>query len=100
MGFRAARARLVQALREGCYEHEARDALGEKNLLAVGEVTAAEVIRLLLRCKGHQFRRSLHHFDPTIDVFEFTPDLAEERWYVKAYFVSTNAVLISVHPAD
>lgn len=40
MAFREARDRLVEALREGRFEHEARHAREEKNLLAVGEVSA------------------------------------------------------------
>ena len=40
MGFSEAKRAVVAALREGNFEHEARQALAEKNLLAVGDVDA------------------------------------------------------------
>ncbi|MDE2773538.1 MAG: hypothetical protein OXI46_07510 [Gemmatimonadota bacterium] len=40
MGFSEAKRAVVAALREGNFEHEAREALAEKNLLAVGDVDA------------------------------------------------------------
>lgn len=100
MSFGEARHRLIEALRDGRYEHEARDALAEKNLLAVGGVTADDVILMLRRCRGDQFRESPHHFDRTVTVLEFRPLLDEDRWYVKAYFLAESAVFVSVHRAE
>lgn len=97
MGFRDAQRRLVEALRNGRYDFEEREALEEKNLLAIGEVDAAFVVRLLQRCPGSRYRESLHDFDPTTVVHTFLPELEGERWYVKAYFLSDDAVFISVH---
>jgi hypothetical protein len=99
MGFREARRRLTAALREGRYEHEARAALEEKNLLAIGEVDAAFVIRLLERCSGTQYRQGPHDFDPGTVVHTFLPRFGGERWYVKVYFLADDAVFISVHVA-
>ena len=100
MSFGEARDRLIDALRDGRYGHEARDALAERNLLAIGAVTADDVIRMLRRCRGGQFRESPHHFDRTVTVLEFRPLIGAERWYVKAYFIADRAVFISVHRAE
>jgi hypothetical protein len=97
MGFRDAQRRLVEALRGGRYGFEERGALEEKNLLAIGEVDAAFVMRLLQRCPGTQYRENPHDFDATTTVHTFLPELDGERWYVKAYFLSDDAVFISVH---
>lgn|SRR5690606_15135959 len=99
MGFRDAQRRLIAALEEGRYGFEARDALEEKNLLAIGEVSAEFVILLLGRCKGTQYRESPHDFDREIVVHTFLPETAGGRWYIKAYFLSDDAVFISVHRA-
>jgi hypothetical protein len=101
MGFRDARDRLVDALRHGRYEHEARHARAEKNLLAIGDVSAETVITLLYRCRGDQHEESVHHWDPSTTVHEFKPVVDDERWYIKAYFApddeSAGATIISVH---
>lgn len=100
MGFRAAKAAVVRALREGDYEHEARDALREKNLLAVGDVDAEEVARLVLRTPSNRYRESPHHEDVSVTVHTFRPLVDGEEWYVKAYFLEGEdgtATFISVH---
>lgn len=101
MGFRDARDCLVDALRQGQYEHEARHARTEKNLLAVGEVSVEAVITLLHRCRGDQHEESPHHWDSSTTVHEFKPVVNDERWYIKAYFdpdgESGGATIISVH---
>ncbi len=73
MGLRDAQSALISALREGRYDHEARDVLAEKNLLAIGAVSAEDVIQLLHRCGGNQFRESAHHWDADTTVLEFRP---------------------------
>lgn len=100
LGFRAARRRLITALREGEYRHESRTTFEEKNLLAVGEFGPPEVIRLLQRCRGDQHRTSLHHFDRTLVVHEFRPEFGDRTWYVKAYFRGPMAWFVSVHESE
>ena len=104
MGFRKAKAAIVEALRQGTFEHEARDALSEKNLLAVGGVDENEVVRLVLRTRSHEYGESLHHWDRSVIVHTFKPTDREERWYIKVYFIETDrderkAMFISVHRA-
>jgi hypothetical protein len=98
MGFRDVRCLLVDALESGRYQHEFRADMESKNLLAVGEVSPEFVVRLLQRCPGKRYRASPYHFDRSILCHEFTPELDGAGWYVKAYFLSADAVFISVHP--
>lgn len=47
MGFNDARKALIKALEGRNYQHDPRDVLSEKNLLAIGEVTEADVVQVL-----------------------------------------------------
>jgi hypothetical protein len=97
MGFKDVRTLLVDALQSGEYGFEDRDDIDEKNLLAVNKVSPDFVVRLLLRCTGLQYDCRKHHFYPHVLCHVFTPVLDGERWYVKAYFLSSHAMFISVH---
>ncbi len=104
MGFSEAKAVVVAALHEGNFEHEAREALAEKNLLAVGDVDANEVAALVLKTRSEDYRESPHYWDQSVVVHTFTPTVRGERWYIKVYFVETDgddgkAMFISVHRA-
>jgi hypothetical protein len=98
MGFRDVRSLLIDALESGRYQHEYRADMESKNLLAVGEITPEFVVRLLYRCPGKRYSSSPYHFDRSILCHEFKPEFEGEPWYVKAYFLSADAVFISVHP--
>jgi hypothetical protein len=100
MGLKSARKALIAALEAGNFQHEQRDTLSEKNLLAVGEVTEAEVIGLLRRTRGDQYSSSGHDWDRDTTVHVFKPEVDDERWYIKAYFLNPtdhSAIFVSVH---
>ena len=104
MGFSGAQAAVVAALREGNFEHEAREALAEKNLLAVGDVDASNVAELVLKTRSEEYRESPHHWDQSVLVHTFRPTVRGERWYIKVYFIEADrhdrkAMFISVHRA-
>ncbi len=104
MGFSEAKRVVVAVLREGNFEHEARETLAEKNLLAAGDVDASEVAELVLKTCSEDYGESPHHWDQSVVVHTFTPTVREERWYIKVYFVETDgddrkAMFISVHRA-
>jgi len=99
MAFRTARSKIIADLRVGNFSHEARDAQRERNLLAVGEITADFVIRLLERARGADHRESPHHWDAQTTVHVFSCRHAGGRWYVKAYFIGDETRFISVHPS-
>jgi len=100
MGFRETRQRLIAALEDGRFQHEIRGAVEEKNLLAIGDVSAREVIAMLRRCRGNQHRSSPHARDRNVTVHEFMPLVSRERWYIKAYFLEDEAWFISVHRSE
>ena len=89
----------LEALARGDIQHEAREAQIEKNLLAIGDVTAADVAALIRRCSGRQYASSPHHRNPTVEVHEFFPGRGvrgQPRWYIKLYF-RNGTTFISVH---
>lgn len=96
MGFKDVRALLIAALRSGHFISEPRSDVEQKNLLSSGTVDEDFVIQLLPRCAGWEYGTSRHHFRD-VDCHIFTPTLAGERWYIKAYFEPGHAVFISVH---
>lgn len=90
----------MAALESGDFQHERRDTLSEKNLLAVGDVTETEVVKLLRRTRGDQYSSSGHDWDPGTTVHLFKPEVDGQRWYIKAYFLDPaekSAMFISVH---
>ena len=102
-GFDEAVRLTIEALRDGGFQHEPRPFASGKNLLATGEMTVAEVIRLLRRCPGTRYEVSVHHIDPTLEVNIFKPTAAGVRWYIKSYLVESDeitVIFISVHESD
>jgi hypothetical protein len=101
MGLRDVRTLLIDAAgKRALRQHQARQVQSEKNLLATEEVSAATVILLLRRCRGDEYTTSPLHFDPGTTCHVFRPTLGGQRWYIKSYFLSRDAVFISVHRAE
>lgn len=68
--------------------------------MSIGDVTEAEVIRLLRRTRGDEYSSSAHDWDAETTVHLFKPKVDGVRWYIKAYFLEPSedsAVFISVH---
>lgn len=102
MGFKAAKKAVVTALRELDFQHEAREVFSEKNLLAVGDIAAEDVAKLILRTSSADHSESSHHADRSVVVHTFRPAVDEKRWYIKVYFMDEaegTATFISVHRA-
>jgi hypothetical protein len=100
MGLKDTRRALISALKLRNYSHEARDAIAERNLLAIGDVTEDDVIEMIHRTRGTQYSTSPHVWDPGTEVHVFRPRISGVTWYVKAYFIdpkNDTAVFISVH---
>ena len=98
LGFLAAKRRTLTAL-TGDIQHEVRDA--EKNLLATGQVTVAEVAEAVMRCRSSQYSSSPHHREAGTEVHVFRPNLSPRAghrgsWYIKLYF-RAGIIFISVH---
>lgn len=94
IGFRAVKKAVIAALETGNYQHEARSSIDVKNLLAMGEISAAEVARIIRRSNGtHYLCQPLHgHADLDCHVIKAF------GWYVKFYFLDPDTIFISVHP--
>lgn len=97
MGFRDIRKQVIDALNSGAVQHEARGDINDKNLLATGAMTIADVIRLLSRCRGNQHESSPHHQDASIEVHVFKPLDDGTQWYIKLYCIDPDVWFISVH---
>lgn len=93
IGFKEAKRKVIAALKNGAYQHEARDNIDTKNLLQMGSVSAAQVCDLLRVCQGQDHSSSPHHQAPDIQVHVVRRD----GWYIKFYFVDPDTVFISVH---
>lgn len=93
MGFREAKAALINALRSGDFQHEVRDSIEVKNLLAVGQISAEDVIDIVARCKGTDYSCSKHHMLKSIDVHV----IVKNGWYIKYYIIHPDVWFISVH---
>lgn len=92
-GFRAVRSAVVAALESGSYLHVSRGDIEVKNLLAIGEVGAGEVIDIIHSCDGSHYSSSPHHAVPAIEVHV----LKRLGWYIKFYFIEPQTWFISVH---
>tara|TARA_B100000949_G_scaffold225663_2_gene230138 strand:+ start:333 stop:692 length:360 start_codon:yes stop_codon:yes gene_type:complete len=93
IGFKEAKKRLIQALGEGTFLHEARSQIETKNLLQVGLVTPDDLIELVKKCGGQHHECSPHHSVTGVEVHV----LRRDGWYVKFYFVDPDTIFISVH---
>lgn len=92
-GFREAKKRLIEALQQGTFQHEARDQVATKNLLQVGQISPEELCEIIKRCTGRHHERSAHHMVAGVDIHI----LRRDGWYVKFYFVDRDTIFISVH---
>lgn len=92
-GFDAVKKRLLSALIDGNYQHEARDRIDIKNHLLMGRVAPLQLISIVKRSRGHEHFASAHHADKSITVHV----LKTSGWYIKFYFLDPSTVFISVH---
>lgn len=92
-GFKAVKKAVIAALQEGNYQHEARDDIDQKNLLATGAITADAVVTLLKKSNGLQYSCSSLHKDIDIDCHL----IKTGSWYIKFYFIDPDTFFISVH---
>jgi hypothetical protein len=85
--------RVLECLKAGMVEHEARQTIDEKNLLATGGISKARVAQLLARASGKEHSQSPHH----LDKHTMVNIVKTKGWYVKWYYIEPNTVFISVH---
>jgi len=93
MGFKDAQKKAIEYLQNGTYLAEDRVNQGDKNKLATGEISASQVVQLLLACRGTGYEEREHDSYRTIMVHIFRVN----DWYVKPYFLDPSCYIISVH---
>lgn len=97
MGFKAAKAQVLECLKNGQVLHEQRNNIDVKNLLAVGDICTADVAKIILKAQGTDYSSSPHDMDGTIEVHIIKKRISNQNWYIKWYFIEPNSVFISVH---
>lgn len=97
MGFKQAKARVLDCLVTGHVLHEERDSIDIKNQFATGLVSVKEVAQIIGRSAGCDYYCSPHHFDRDIDVHVIRTTYSGRRWYIKWYFLDPDSVFISFH---
>lgn len=93
MSYKIAKNKILQALKEGSYQHEVRRGIDTKNLLAIGQVTALEVSQLIASSDGTMHQETPHHTIKDLMVHV----IKVRNWYIKFYFLEPDAWFISVH---
>lgn len=93
VSYSSAKKKVLAALKNGNYLHEARNQIDEKNKLQCGDITPEFVVDLILKSRGHQHSSSPHHQDQTVTVHV----IRTKGWYIKFYFVDPETIFISVH---
>jgi hypothetical protein len=104
MGFKDAKRKFLQALKDGEIQHESRE--WGKNWLAEEQISLDEAISIFSQARGQDSPDSTrHHFDPDVEVWVFKPRYHGERWYIKGYLLEgelhiLELHLISFHPSE
>ncbi len=93
-GYKKARQKIIQALSDQNYQFAERNNIDEKNLLATGDVSPEDVIKLIKKSSGKHHTKSPHHRIPSVS----THIIKIDGWYIKFYFIDPDAFFISVHP--
>ena len=97
-GFKEAQRDALTAIKDGRIQHEPRATLGEKNLLAIGDVDATFTSQLIQSTASRNASSNAHHF-MDVEVWTFKPSFQGVQWYVKFYFID-DIWFISVHKSE
>ena len=81
IGFKEAKRRAIEALRDKTYDIEARREIKTKNLLYSNAVSEEEIIDVISRCRGQDHEMGPHDMVKTVDVHI----LRKDGWYIKFY---------------
>lgn len=99
MGLNDTKKRVIESLMDGRIQAEERSDLKNKNLLKVGIISPEEVIKIISKTKGHQYRSESHKEISSVLVHFFQPIYQGKNWYIKCYFLEPDCWFISVHPS-
>ena len=93
IGFKEAKRRAIEALRDKTYEVETRRDIETKNLLFSHAVSEEDIIDVISKCRGQDHQMRPHDMVKTVDVHI----LRRDGWYIKFYFLDPTTFFISVH---
>lgn len=99
MGFREVKRQAIDCLKNGYVQHETtRAKIDVKNLLAMGEISVAEVTELIRQTKGFQYESGgAVHGHRELEMHIMKPVKGGQCWYLKFYFIEPNIIFMSVH---
>ena len=97
MGFKEAKAKVLNCLFTGNVLHEERGSIDIKNLFATGYVSVEGAAQIIGRSSGNNYFCTPHHLDKDIDVHVIKTRYSDQRWYIKWYFLGPDSVFISFH---
>jgi hypothetical protein len=97
-GYSSVKKCVLKCLKEDKFQHEQRDNIDVKNLLATGEISKDDVISLIKSSNGTCHSKSPHHVKSSFIVHV----IKNKGWYIKFYFLEVDddenlSVFISVH---
>ena len=93
MKFDEIRSIVINALDSGAYNHEHRQAINKKNLLAFKIVDAKFVRNKISKSNENEHRTFYDYTFKDRIIHEFIVD----RWYIKFYYENSIVTFISVH---
>ncbi len=96
MGFKDIKSKAIQCLKSKNYLAQNREKDPKKNLLAIGEIDADEVIKILMLCNGMGYSFEKLHANSKLQAHIFKT----KEWYIKLYFIGPDCYIISVHLND
>lgn len=93
IGFREAKRRAIEALRNKTYQIAERREIETKNLLYGNSISEEDVIEIISKCRGQDHEMRPHDMVKTVDVHI----LRKDGWYIKFYFLDPETFFLSVH---
>lgn len=93
IGFKEAKRRAIEALRNKTYQIAERQEIETKNLLYGNSVSEEDVIEIIIKCRGQDHEIRPHDMVKTVDVHI----LRKDGWYIKFYFLDPETFFLSVH---
>ena len=93
IGFKEAKRRAIEALRNKTYQIAERREIETKNLLYGNSISEEDVIEIISKCRGQDHEMRPHDMVKTVDIHI----LRKDGWYIKFYFLDPETFFLSVH---
>lgn len=101
MGFKDEKAKVLECLEKGNYEHDLeRENINTQNLFAIGVMSKDEVHDIINHAKGVNYSTAPHHLKSlgiNVHIISYYDIRHKCNWYIKWYYIDPNTFFISVH---